>query len=198
MSYEIGKAKSRYKGVFLAKVKVRAVENLSGQTLEHIGDSYDLAIKVSFDIGRDFDKTVTIFGNFKRKADGSYDDIGSAFKVCRFFETLGVKGKLTPTNEIPSYWITSVIGHECYILDYLVGVKENDPTKGKYYTWDMISTDEDYLVGEFYKSVKKGYPKKFNPTALDDRQDGHHEEQHPQGDSYEGPSDAPPIEEMAF
>jgi hypothetical protein len=195
MTFSIGNSKTRYKGVFVTKAKVRSIQDISHQPIEFMAKAFDLAIKVTFDIGRSFDKSVTIFGNFKRDSQGKIEDLGGAFKVMRFFEELGIKGTLTPSQDIPIAWLTAVEAKECCILDYLVGTKETDPTKGKYFTWDMVSKDEETLVMEFFRNVQKGFPKKFNPNALDAVVT---DDQTSRGDTYEGPTDATPVEEMAF
>jgi hypothetical protein len=191
MALSIGGSKQKYKGIFINKVTLKSVVDLSHTVLPFIGKEFDLAIKASFDIGKEFLKEITICGNFKRDADGSVASLGGAFKVARFFEELGIKGDLTPTNDLPAEWLTQVVGKECFVLDYLAGVKDNG--KGKYYPSDMISTDEDYLINDFMKGVSKGFPKNFVPDALDA---GYA----PQGDSYEAPVDGvtAPVEEMVF
>jgi hypothetical protein len=192
MALSIGSSGSKHKGIFVNKATVKSVVDLSHQVLPFIGKAFDLAIKATFDIGKSFDKEITIFGNFKRSADNQVESLGSAFKVGRFFETFGIKGDLTPTNDIPADWLTGAVGKECVVLDYLVAPKASDPTKGKYYSSDMIGVDADELVYDFLKGVQKGFPKNFNPDALSGAATG---------DAYEGPAGTvtgAPVEEMVF
>jgi hypothetical protein len=183
----------RHKGVFVNKAIVKSVVDLSHQPLPFIGKAFDLAIEATFDIGKSFDKKIMIFGNFKRDVDNRILSLGAAFKVARFFEVLNIRGELTPTNDIPMEWLAQVVGRVCYTLDYLTAPRSSEPTKGKYYTSDIISADAGSLVDDFYRQVAKGFPKNFNPNALD-------ADQVVQGDAYEGPtvSIEQPMEEMVF
>jgi hypothetical protein len=166
MTLSVGSSASKHKGIFITKATVKSVVDLSRQPLQYLNKAFDLAIKIKFDIGRTFDKEVTVFGNFKRNADASVASFGSAFKVAKFFETLGINGSLTPTNELPLEWFAQSIGKTCYVLDYVVGIKDNG--KPKYFTWDLFGFDDELLVNDFYKGVKKGFPKNFCPDILDE------------------------------
>jgi hypothetical protein len=165
MTLSVGTSASKHKGIFITKATVKSVVDLSRQPLQYLNKAFDLAIKIKFDIGRSFDKEVTVFGNFKRNTDASIASFGSAFKVAKFFEILGINGSLTPTNELPLEWFAQSIGKSCFVLDYVVGIKDNG--KPKYFTWDMFGPDDATLAIEFFKGVQKGFPKNFSPDILD-------------------------------
>lgn len=186
MSLTIGKS-SQFKGIFVNKAKIVKVEDLSHQTLQYINNSFDLAVKLTFDIGKSFNKEITFFGNFKRDADNVVQSLGAAFKVAKVFENLGIAGDLTPSNELPSDWLSAIVDKECYLLDYAIGVKDDGKTK--FGSWDRIDTDKDFLLNDFLAEVKKGYPKKYVAflNAADEM-----------GDAYEGDAlSAPAVAETA-
>jgi len=167
--------KSFGKGIFINKLKVKSIENISGAKLAFADWTPDSAIEVTFETDVQFDKKLIIAGDFSRDKGGVPTGLGSAFKVLSFFqETLGLdEPTLTDTGDIPHDYMTSSIGKEVYVLDFVYGF---NPTKEKpkYKSWDVvlaIDKDPAALGKRFLQQVEKGFIKKYAPDAIPDKGD---------------------------
>jgi hypothetical protein len=157
-------------GIFINKVTVANVEDISGQQSPFLDTPFDIGIKFVLDIGRDFQPELIIAGNFKR--DPITDEVigwGNGFVVQEALAKLGYTGNLEDGNKIPPEILKEFIGESFYRLAYVSGLKGNG--KPKYTDWNQIATLEegaDSLMKRFKKSLQKGYPKNYRPSLLDE------------------------------
>ena len=165
-------------GVFVQPTHIQKVVNLSGKTLEHLEDKFDLAIEVFMDEPElSFTPSVKIFGNFARTGK-KITGWGSAFKVGRFFDEVMGEATLNDDYTIPAEWLKKAKGMRFMKLIYAAGAKSDDPTKARLLTSDhMVSLedkDEDaaaqFLSDEWHRQRAKGYPKNYNPVTFGDAQ----------------------------
>jgi hypothetical protein len=156
-------------GVFINEVEVAAAEDISGTTPPFMDRPVDIGIKLTLEIGKNFQPVLSITGNFKRDTDtGEVIGWGSAFVVQEALSRLGFKGELDQENRIPADALQRVIGKSFLRLSYISGEKQNG--KPRYSDWGrMASTEEgaEELAKRFKQSVAKGYPKNYRPELLD-------------------------------
>ncbi len=157
-------------GVFISQVSVVNVENISGQQPPYMERPIDLGLKLTLNIGRDFQPDLIIAGNFKRDAQ-SNDVIGwgSAFVVQDILSRLGYSGILQEGNVLPQEALDFLLHKSFYRLSYVSGVKDNG--RLRYTDWNQVATlDEgaESLVNRFKKSLCKGYPKNYHPEFMDE------------------------------
>lgn len=152
-------------GIFISQVTITAVEDISDMVLTHLDKAFDIGIKLTLDIGKDFQPEFLIAGNFKR--DPLTDEVigwGSGFLVQEALTRLGYDGRLAEGNAIPPEVLEFLIGKSFYRLSYVSGVKENG--KLRYSDWNHIaSLDEgaEDLLRRFKRSVSSGYPRNYKP-----------------------------------
>ncbi len=156
-------------GIFINEVEVAAAEDISGTTPPYMDRSVDIGIKLTLEVGKDFQPQLSITGNFKRDPDtGEVIGWGGAFVVQEALARLGFKGELDQENRIPAEALEGVIGKRFLRLSYISGEKQNG--KPRYSDWGRIATPEEGtedLVTRFKRSVAKGYPKNYRPELLD-------------------------------
>jgi len=129
---------------------------------------FDIALEVKVDIGKDFQPFFTIRGNYqKNETTGEITGWGSAFKIRRFFNSVGIIDFVTDNQgRLPAELLQAAIGKQFVKLDY---VKSNVDGKLKYSTWEVTGTDTIRLEGEFRKAYDDtGYPKNFFPECIND------------------------------
>ena len=86
--------------------------------------SDDMSINMTLDIGRDFQPSFYIGGNFKKdETSGQVIGWGTAFKVKLFFDAIGMpirlsKGKLLQDQRLPDDAASQLIGKEFARLTY--------------------------------------------------------------------------------
>lgn len=161
--------------IYIDQVKCISVEDLSRKELPFRRRAYDLAIKLTLDIGKSFYPEMLIVGNFKRDEKGDIlegnDGWGSAFKVRNFFSKfipLGQVISLTPDNEIPPDVLALPRGKEFLRLSYVTGRKPSG--RLRYSSWDEIATLEEgaeSLKRRFLNSVTRGFPSNYHPEVLE-------------------------------
>jgi len=160
------------KGIFIDKVRIISAEDVSGTKIfEKIGKNYvpDLAVRITFDIGKSFTPEDTVFGNFTRNDDNSVKGWGGAFKVRDLFVECDITGDLTSDNRLPEEWVKGLIGKELWRLQYVT--KRKPDGKFKYYSWNtyLNANDDPSLLSEkFMDSVTSGYPKDYHPEIMDE------------------------------
>jgi len=170
--------KSYGKGIFINKLTVTNIEDISGKPLSFAKDWVpDCAVEVTFDTGMAIDKKIVIAGDFKRDASTKQPiGLGSAFKVLSFFQEVIEEleePSLTEVGEIPKEYLTGVIGKEVYVLDYVYGFNATKE-KPKYKSWDImlnINADPAKLAKKFLTQVSNGFMDKYKPDAIPDKSD---------------------------
>src|ERR1700690_877 len=129
-------------GVYVNEVTIVKAEDISGQTLPFLQNPFELGLKLTLDIGRDFQPDMIIAGNMKRDPDtNEVTGWGSGFVVQEALTRFGYSGPLTDENKIPPEVIESLVGQSFYRLSYVAGVRDNG--KLRYYDWNIISTLEE-------------------------------------------------------
>ncbi|MFZ4622375.1 MAG: hypothetical protein ACOYNS_17565 [Bacteroidota bacterium] len=163
------------KGVFVNEASIYAIEDVSGTTPHPLTNPVDIGVRLTLDIGRDFQPEMLIAGNFKKNEIGEIIGWGSAFPVQEFFSKLGYKGTLNPDNTIPEEALEEVLEKKFLRLSYVSGSKNNG--KAHYSDWNIVTSIDDgaeSLAKRFHSSVAKGYPKNYRPDALDDQPVANH------------------------
>jgi hypothetical protein len=159
-------------GVFINKVTIAGVENLSGKCPDFLRSAPDVWLKLTLDVGRSFQPTMDFFGEFKRD-DQTREiiDWGSAFKVKNLLANLGIEGNLGEDGSLPKAMIEQLVGKEFYRLQYVSKLKENG--KLQYSDWtDAVETENpERLAKAFLKSVERGYPRNYSPDLVDSGSD---------------------------
>lgn len=155
-------------GIYVNEVTVIGAEDISGVELR-FGNMFDIGIKLTVDVGRDFYPELIIAGNFKHDPDSSeVIGWGGAFVVQEALSRLGYTGNLEKQNNIPEEVLREAIGKRVLRLTYVSGRKENG--KPRYSDWNLIATVEEgaqFLVNRFRRSLARGYPKNYRPELLD-------------------------------
>jgi hypothetical protein len=130
---------------------------------------FDIGIKLTLDIGKDFRPEMIIAGNFKRDPDsGEIIGWGSGFVVQEALTRLGYSGVLAEGNRIPTEALESLIGKTFLRLSYVSGTRNDG--KFRYTDWNQIATVEEgaeSLMSRFKRSLSKGYPRNYHPDLLD-------------------------------
>jgi hypothetical protein len=156
-------------GIFISRVTIIKAEDISGKVIPYLDNPFDIAVKLTLDIGKEFHPELTIGGMFKRDLEtGEVVGWGSGFIVQDALAKLGFTGTLEQHNRLPKQAIDSLVGKEFLRLSYVSGLR--DGGKPKYSDWNMISSvDEgpDALLERFKKSLTKGYPRNYHPEILD-------------------------------
>lgn len=156
-------------GVFITKAKIISVEDISGKAHRYMQMPCDIGIVLTLDIGRSFQPELIISGQFKRNGDtGEVIGWGGAFVVQEALVRLGYAGVLDPGNKIPKAALNSLVGRQILRLAYLSGTK--DGSKPRYSSWPQIGTPESgeqELASRFARSVSRGFPRNYNPSAMD-------------------------------
>lgn len=164
-------------GVYVAKTKIKRVLNISGKPLEYFREpqAFDLAVRVEFnEPDLSFVPSIDIYGNFKKEG-GEIIGWGSAFKVGRFFRELGIVDELTDDQKIPSEWLGQCAGRQVMKITYAAGMQNNNPTKVKWVTWDLlvdcsVSRNEqeaiEVMKEQWEFQIAQGYPKNYDPSGL--------------------------------
>jgi hypothetical protein len=156
-------------GVYISTVKIVAVEDVSGKEIPFRDRPYDIGLRFTLDVGRDFQPEMLIAGNFKRDpSTGEVTGWGSAFVVQESLIRLGYRGDLDPGNRIPPVFLEGLPGMSFVRLSYVSGTKQDG--RVKYTDWPQIATVEEgaeSLANRFRKSLTKGYPKNYRPQAVE-------------------------------
>ncbi len=157
-------------GIFVSEATVAAIEDISGQPLPFRDQPCDIGIRLTLDIGRDFQPDLYISGDFKRADTGEITGWGGAFIVQEALSRLGYSGVLTDENRIPEGVLAGCVGRKIYRLSYVTGMK--DSGKPRYNDWSQFATLEegaDELVHRFKRSLAKGYPRNYRPEVLEEQ-----------------------------
>jgi hypothetical protein len=154
-------------GIFISKVQIVNAVNRSGERPEFLRNTPDIFIELKLDVGKDFQPTMSFFGDFKRDPrSGEILDWGSAFKIRNLFSAFGIEGEVAENGTISDGLVNRLFGKEFYRLQYVSGEKYDG--KLKYSDWtDQIEIENpDNLARAFFRSVEKGFPKNYKPELL--------------------------------
>jgi len=170
-----GGSKQIQKGVIVDTYKVHKITNQSGE--EFFGKTFDLAIQIEIDIGKEFYPKMWLRGNLKSD-NGEIVGWGGAFPIDLLFSNLGVYDILPDDKktaliqkleigEIPSSLLAFCEGKEFQGLKYVDKLYEGKPSY-KYYKFTQKPEDDPkVLVDRFNKDVSNGYVVNFHPELLD-------------------------------
>lgn len=161
-----GKGKSN---IFVDKAKIAKVEIKYGVQEEWQTYCDDISIHLTLDIGKDFQPTMYIGGNYK-KDDVSGEIVGwsTAFKIKLFFDALGMpikldKGMNPQSSRLPADAEKVLIGKEFQRLTY-VSTKTKRDGGALWKDWQetrSVGYDQSKFKSEFKEAVSKGYIKDF-------------------------------------
>ncbi|MBI5020551.1 MAG: hypothetical protein HZB59_03870 [Ignavibacteriales bacterium] len=156
-------------GIYINEVTIVNASDISGEQLPLSEQPIDIGIKLTLDIGKEFQPQMIIAGNFKRDFDsGEVVGWGSGFLVQEALARFGYNGTLDEANHIPTDIIDSLAGKKFLRLSYISGVREGG--KYRYTDWNQIASVEegaDFLLSRFKRSLAKGYPRNYHPDLLD-------------------------------
>ena len=162
-------ANSRGPGIYVNQATIVSAEDISGKPVPYLDNPFDIGMKLTLNIGKDFQPELVIAGSFKRDpVNGDIIGWGSAFVVQEAMARLGYTGLLEEGNRIPVDALDDCVGQTILRLSYVSAVK--DSGKFRYSDWNQIATlDEgaENLVQRFRRSLTRGYPKNYRPELLD-------------------------------
>lgn len=156
-----------YKGYLISEATIAGVKDISGTKLPFMTKPCDIGVQLILEIGKTFQPTLAISGDFQRDDSGEIIGWGRANKVRELFVKLGAAEGLTEDNRLPPDVLESLIGKKILRLSYVSGRKDNG--KLKYSDWSEVGIPEDgaeVLAKRFESSVHRGYPKNFAPELL--------------------------------
>lgn len=126
----------------------------------------DVVIEKQSKDGESYDYTFIISGNFKK--DNPKNQWGSAFKIAKFFEAVGVNTKNIGSDMvIPDGWFDQAVGKEFSYITY-PSDRVKDDGKPFWNDFDIVmspAAGQDAHKAEFDKQVNDGWIKVFQePT----------------------------------
>ena len=136
-------------GVYINEATIVSVEDVSGTTPAFMSRAVDIGLKLTLEVGRDFQPQMLIAGNFRRDIKTSEVVAwGSACVVQDALLRFGYTGPLDPGNKIPAKALQDLVGVSFLRLSYVSGTKQTG--KARYSDWTTIGsiTDgaEDFLA----------------------------------------------------
>lgn len=173
------------KGVYVNAGVIRAARaeyNTSMVENSQYKDDIALRLKIDQD-GVDWTKELYIGGRFKKDGTPHGGDMisgwGSAFKVSRVFEVLGIQGDIDEEGRLPQKAIDALIGRKLFFLQYVKGLnKKGKPSYSDYRLVDAPRSEDDTpeeitnrLYDSFAKDLAGNYIKNFDPDAVDEAAD---------------------------
>ncbi len=166
MSLEFGVPRNQRISFFIQHAVIRGMQATYNN--EFFGIVWDIDLSILLDVtkknGEIYPYTLNIRANFSRNNQEEIIGWGSAFKIARLFERLGIEGKLNQNATIPETCLEEGIGREIFVLFYRTGIKESGDSK--FQAWDIIDIDRSSLLSEFDAAQLKGYPRNFLPATL--------------------------------
>lgn len=168
MSLNFGSPKFSNVSYFIQKGTIKGVQ--ATYKNEVFGITWDIDLSILLEItrknGEPYPYTFNIRANFHRDSQGNITGWGSAFKISRLFEKLGLTGKLTSDGIIPDEYLNQIVDKEICVLFYRSGIKEDGNIK--FQTWDVVDIDRDSLLEEFDYAQTKGYPRNYIAATEDE------------------------------
>lgn len=162
-------------GVYINEATIAKVKDISGIiAADWQQRPFDIGLQLVLEIGRDFQPTMTIGGDFKRATDGSITDWGTAWPVRALMDALKVKGKLVK-GKLPKEVLQQMVGLKILRLSYVRGKNKKDETKLSYADWNTVALAGNGaaadLLKAWEKSRAKGYPKNYHPELMSKPED---------------------------
>jgi len=155
-------------GVYVNEATIVKVEDISGTTPVFMSRAVDIGLKLTLEVGREFQPVMLIAGNFRVDIKtGEVIGWGSACVVQDALYRLGYTGPLDPSNRIPPKVLQDLVGRQFWRLSYVSGVKQNG--KPRYSDWTTIGAIEDGhddLIARWKHSRSRGYPRNYRPDVL--------------------------------
>jgi hypothetical protein len=158
-------------GIIISRTRIVNAKDISHQALPFTkGRAVDVGVELTLDIGKSFNPTLTIYGDFEKDASGTVVKWGSAFKVHDLLMALCPEyvADLKENYRISPDALTALMGKEFLRLTYVIGVR--DDGKIRYSDWTTIGTveaGEEALKKRWTRSIKSGYPSNFHPEVLE-------------------------------
>jgi hypothetical protein len=155
-------------GVFINEATVAKAEDISGTTPTFLKRPIDIGMKLTLEVGRDFQPEFLIAGNFHIDIkSGEVTGWGSAFVVQDALLRFGYTGPLDPGNKIPPKALQDLVGITFLRLSYISGTKQSG--KPRYSDWTTIGSLTDgpeELLVRWTHSRARGYPRNYRPNIL--------------------------------
>ena len=155
-------------GVYVNEATIVSVEDVSGTTPAFMSRPLDIGMKLTLEVGRDFQPQMLIAGNFRRDIkSGDVVAWGSACVVQDALLRLGYTGPLDPGNKIPTKALQDLVGATFLRLSYVSGTKNTG--KPRYSDWTTIGSIADGpgdLLARWKHSRSRGYPRNYRPDVL--------------------------------
>ena len=146
---------------FIQQATIRGIQ--ATYNTEVFGIVWDIDLSILLDVekknGEIYIYTMNIRANYQRDDSGNITGFGSAFKVARLFERLGISGKINADGVIPEDYLQQVIGRNICVLFYRTGYREDGNVK--FQAWDILDIDKNSLLAEFDAAQVKGYPRNY-------------------------------------
>lgn len=177
-------------GIFCKEATIIAARSLSNEDFYKNGRLVDVGIEFTLDIGKEFQPTFAITGNFKeeeiedpitgeKRKTGKWLD-SSTIKVKIALQNLGIRWKkLGPNNEIPKEILDQCIGKKIMRLQYPSGYYTEGEKAGKpryrnysYFLLASVPNAKELVRAKFDKDLKAGFVKinsddmAFPPAAI--------------------------------
>jgi hypothetical protein len=171
------KKESAGNGIVIQVVSIITAEDVSNTTPPFLTTPCDLGVKLTLDIGRDFQPEFTITGGVKRETVDGHEGVitgwGGAFKVRDFFSNLGIGGDLIADDDkyptiysIPTTMLEEAKGKQFKRLSYISGVRPSGKTRWADWTEiASINESDEAFVKRFEKGVAKGFPSNYKPET---------------------------------
>ena len=164
MNLQFGSQKNMNISYFVQTATIKGIQATYNN--EVWGINWDVDLSILLDVtkknGEVYHYSMDIRGTFSKDSEGNIIGWGSAFKVARLFEKLGITGKLTEDGKIPEVCLQSVIEKEITVLFYRIGIREDGNVK--FQCWDVVDSDKQSLLAEFESAQLKGYPRNYVPS----------------------------------
>ena len=146
---------------FVTTGVVKSVELEYDSKLKWQQRSNDVLLKVSYNDGQDWDKELTLFGNFNKDKN----NWGSALKLKMFFEAVGIENvEYKDDFTLSDFYVDKAMGKEFLVLSY-PSVKLKESGKPFWNTFNetmSVSKGRDKLKERFMSQVRDGWVKDFN------------------------------------
>ena len=156
-------------GIFISKSKVSGVKVFYDEKQPWQKRTDAIGIEMTLDIGKDFEPTFYVGGDYKRDEFGERINRGSLKKVDILFDALNIDAEIKEGGEIPEDVINDIVGREFVRLSYVKGLKPNGKTQ--WADWQEtrpVGTDYNEFADAFLTAVEKGYVKNYDPQQDDE------------------------------
>tara|TARA_R110000824_G_scaffold17372_6_gene70669 strand:- start:3666 stop:4208 length:543 start_codon:yes stop_codon:yes gene_type:complete len=156
-------------GIFVSRSKVSGVKVFYNEQQKWQKKPDSIGVEMTLDIGKDFEPTFYVGGQFSMDEFGDRVGIGTVKKVDILLTSLGIDTELSDDGKIPEEAVEEFVGKEFTRLSYVSGIKDNG--KSKWSEWQETAeagVDFNILIDKFLLAVEKGYVKNYKPEQPDD------------------------------